>query len=156
MLRSPTSKSGGESSHSAVNSRRLAPAYWWPATVGACKKGFRMPTIYRILVGCALVTAVAIISDRSRVMAGILGTAPINIPIILWILWGKSDGDYTNVADTTRAMLLGIFSTACFIAACWYGFNRRWPFGLVLTAGYLIWAAVAFGPELVRRLVERG
>jgi hypothetical protein len=115
-----------------------------------------VPTIYRILVGCALITAVALISDRSRALAGILGTAPINIPIILWILWGKSDDEYANIQATTRSMLLGIASTACFIAVCWYGFQRRWPFALTLAAGYLVWAAVAFGPALVRRLVDRG
>ena len=115
-----------------------------------------MPTIYRILIGCALITAVALISDRSRALAGILGTAPINIPIILWILWGNGEGDYAGVEITARSMLLGIASTACFIAICWYGFHRRWPFGLTLGAGYIAWAIVAFGPSLVRRLVERG
>jgi uncharacterized membrane protein (GlpM family) len=114
-----------------------------------------MPTIYRILVGCALIAAVAVISDRSRVMAGILATAPINIPIILWILWGQSEGDYPNIEITAQSMLVGIVSTACFIAACWYGFHRRWPFALTLAAGYIVWAAVAFGPALLRRLAER-
>ncbi len=56
-----------------------------------------MPTTYRILIGCGLITAVALISDRSRTMAGILGTAPINIPIILWIIWSKSTSDYTDI-----------------------------------------------------------
>ena len=115
-----------------------------------------MPTIYRILIGCALISTVALISDRSRALAGILGTAPINIPIILWILWGKSDNEYESVQATTRSMLLGIVSTACFIAVCWYGFNRRWPFALTLGAAYVAWAIVAFGPALVRRLVEHG
>jgi hypothetical protein len=114
-----------------------------------------MPTIYRILVGCALITAVALLSDRSRAMAGILATAPINIPIILWILWGKADGDYVSITDATQSMLAGIMSTACFIAVCWYGFGRRWPFALTLAAGYLVWAAVAFGPALVRRMIGR-
>ncbi|HEU5100808.1 MAG TPA: hypothetical protein VFU22_17385 [Roseiflexaceae bacterium] len=114
-----------------------------------------MPTTYRILIGCALITAVSLISDRSRTLAGILGTAPINIPIILWILWGKSNDEYVNVEQTARSMMLGIASTACFIAVCWYGFHRRWPFALTLAAGYVVWAAVAFGPGLLRRLVER-
>jgi len=114
-----------------------------------------MPTIYRILVGCALIAAVAILSDRSRSLAGILATAPINIPVILWILWGKSEGDYAGVEEVTGSMLIGIASTACFIAACWYGFSRRWPFALTLAAGYLLWAAVAFGPTLLRRLLGR-
>ena len=115
-----------------------------------------MPSIYRILIGCALITAVALISDRSRTLAGILGTAPINIPIILWIIWSKSESNYPDLELTSRSMLLGIASTACFIAVCWYGFGRRWPFALTMGAGYLVWAAVAFGPSLVRRLVERG
>jgi hypothetical protein len=115
-----------------------------------------MPAFYRILIGYALITAVAILSDRSRALAGILATAPINIPIILWILWGKNEGDYLNIELTTRSMLAGIISTACFIAACWYGFHRRWSFAATLAIGYLVWAAVAFGPSLVRRFAERG
>ena len=115
-----------------------------------------MPTTYRILVGCALITAVALISDRSRTMAGILGTAPINIPIVLWIIWSKSESTYADIELTSRSMLLGIASTACFIAVCWYGFGRRWPFALTMGAGYIIWAAVAFGPGLIRQLLERG
>ena len=114
-----------------------------------------MPTVYRVLVGYVLITAVALISDRSRVLAGIVGTAPINIPIILWIIWGKSDGDYTGLQDVTRSMLIGIVSTACFIALCWFGFNRRWSFLQTLAVGYIVWAVVVFGPALLRRLAER-
>jgi uncharacterized membrane protein (GlpM family) len=114
-----------------------------------------MPTIYRILIGCGLITAVALISDRSRTLAGILGTAPINIPIVLWIIWSKDTSDYAGVELTSRAMLLGIASTACFIAVSWYGFSRRWPFALTVGAGYLAWAAVAFVPGLVWGLIDR-
>ena len=114
-----------------------------------------MPTTYRILVGCALITAVALISDRSRALPGIAATMPINITIILWIIWGKSDGDYMNLQEVTRSMLPGIFSTACFIALCWFGFTRRWSFVMTITVGYLVWAAIVFGPSLLRRLVER-
>jgi uncharacterized membrane protein (GlpM family) len=112
-----------------------------------------MPTIYRILIGCVLITIVAIVSDRSQALAGILATAPINIPIILWILWSK--GNSEHIEDVTQSMLVGIVSTAGFIAACWYGFHRRWPFALTLAVGYLVWAAITFSPPLLRRLVGR-
>jgi hypothetical protein len=111
--------------------------------------------MYRILIGCALITTVALVSDRSTTMAGILGTAPINLPIVLWIIWSKNESSYTDVELTSRSMLLGITSTACFIAMCWYGFSRRWPFALTMGAGYLIWAAVAFGPGLLSKLIGR-
>ncbi len=114
-----------------------------------------MPMGLRILVGCVLITLVALVSDRSRVLAGIFATAPINIPIILWILWGKSDGDHANLQDVSRSMLFGIVSTVCFIAVCWYGFSRRWSFTQTLAAGYLVWAATVLVPMAIRRLVER-
>jgi hypothetical protein len=113
-----------------------------------------MPTMYRILIGCGLITAVALVSDRSRTLAGILGTAPINIPIVLWIIWSKNESTYADVELTSRSMLLGIASTACFIAVCWYGFSQRWSFALTMGVGYLAWAAVAFGPGLLWGLID--
>ena len=112
-----------------------------------------MPTIYRILLGCAIITVVALVSDRSRALAGILATAPINIPIILWILWGKGEGDYAGMRAATQSMLIGIVSTACFIAVCYLGFARRWPLVPTLGAGYLVWATLVFGPALVCRVL---
>lgn len=114
-----------------------------------------MPLIYRILIGCILITLVAVLSERSRTAAGILATAPINIPIILWILWGSSQGDHQSLQTVSRSMLIGLASTACFTAVCWFGFRQRWSFVQILTVGYAAWALVVWGPLLMRRLIER-
>ncbi len=114
-----------------------------------------MPSIYRIIIGCALITLVAIVSDRSRTAAGILATAPINIPIILWILWGNTGGDHAGMAIVSRSMLIGLASTACFTAVCWFGFRQRWSFAQIVTLGYAAWTLVVWGPLLVRRFLER-
>jgi hypothetical protein len=114
-----------------------------------------MPTVYRIVIGCVLITLVAIVSDRSRTMAGVLATAPINIPIILWVLWGNTHGDYASLATVSRSMLIGLVSTACFTVVCWFGFRQRWSFAQIIAVGYLAWALVVFGPAVVRRLFER-
>jgi hypothetical protein len=114
-----------------------------------------MPLGLRILVGCVLITIVALVSDRSRLLAGIFATAPINIPIILWILWGKGENDYTSLQDVSRSMLFGMFSTVCFVAVCWYGFSRRWSFAQTLMAGYGAWAVTVLVPLALRRLFER-
>lgn len=114
-----------------------------------------MSALSRIIIGCLLITLVVLVSERSRTLAGILSTAPINVPIILWIIWGNSAGNYADMQTVSRSMLTGIFSTACFIAVCWIGFSRRWPFGMIVVAGYLVWALIVFGPGLMQRAVDR-
>ena len=114
-----------------------------------------MPLISRIVLGCVLLTLVAVLSERSRTAAGILATAPINIPIILWILWGSSHGDHQSLQTVSRSMLIGLFSTACFTVICWLGFRQRWSFVQIMAAGYGAWALVVLAPALVRRMIER-
>lgn len=111
-----------------------------------------MPTVYRSIIGCVLITLVALISERSRTAAGILSTAPINIPIILWVLWGNTGGDHAGLETVSRSMLIGLVPTACFTLVCWWGFRQRWPFGQIVLVGYAVWALVVWGPVLVRRL----
>lgn len=111
-----------------------------------------MSALPRILIGCGLIITVVLLSERSKTLAGVFATAPINIPIILWILWGQSNGDHVGMQTVTRSMLIGIMSTALFIAVCWFGFSRRWSLPQVFAVGYLVWAATVFGPALVRRL----
>jgi hypothetical protein len=110
----------------------------------------------RILIGCALITIVVLLAERNRTLAGIFATAPINIPIILWILWGQTEGNHANLQVVTSSMLTGIVSTAAFIAICWFGFGRRWSLPQIFAAGYIMWAILVFGPALVRRLFDRG
>lgn len=114
-----------------------------------------MSTLPRLLIGCLLLTAVTLISERSKPLAGIVSTMPLNVPIILWILWGQTNGDVAGLAVLTRSMLIGIVATAVFVLACWVGFSRRWGLGPVLLAAYALWAVTAFGPALVRRLVAQ-
>ncbi len=114
-----------------------------------------MSALPRIVVGCTLIILVVLVSERSKTLAGILSTAPINVPIILWILWGQSSGDHIALQVVTRSMLYGILSTGLFIAVCWFGFSRRWSLPHIFVVGYLLWAATVFGLALVRRLWER-
>lgn len=111
-----------------------------------------MPPIARMLVAYAIITVVVLVSERSRTAAGILSTAPINVPIILWLLWSGNRGDTAGLADVARSMLVGIAATALFVAVCWLGFNRRWSLPATLLAGYAVWAVTAAAPSVARWL----
>lgn len=114
-----------------------------------------MPTLQRILIAYVIITIVVLVSDRNRTLAGILSTAPINVPLILWVVWGRNNGDFASMVSLSRGMLLGIISTTFFIAVCWFGFSRRWSLAPTLAAGYVVWAVTVYGPTLLQRLVQR-
>ena len=114
-----------------------------------------MGTLQRLVIAYLLITLVVVISDRSKAVAGIVATAPINIPIVLWILWGKSNGDGAAMQTTVGSMLIGIFGTGLFLIVCWYGFRHRWPFPATIAGGYAAWALAIYGPQLVGHLVRR-
>ncbi len=95
--------------------------------------------IYQLLISVVIITAIAFVSEKSRVLASVLTVMPINITIGLWFIYTDSQGDAASSADFARMVLLGLIPTALFTATCWFGFNRGWPLGRVVVGGYAVW-----------------
>jgi hypothetical protein len=106
--------------------------------------------IYQLLISVCVITAIAFVSEKSRVLASMLAVMPLNITIGLWFIYTGSQGDAATSADFSRMMLLGLIPTALFVAACWFGFNRGWPFGRVIVVGYAVWLV----SMLIYRFIE--
>ena len=95
--------------------------------------------IYQLLISLAIITAIAFVSEKSRVLASILTVLPINITIGLWFIYTDSQGDAASSANFARMVLLGLIPTALFTVTCWFGLNRGWPLGRVIVAAYVVW-----------------
>lgn len=108
--------------------------------------------IYQLLVSFTVITAIAFVSEKSRVMASVLSVMPVTITLALWFVSTGTNGDTTVTAGFTRMVLLGLIPTALFVVACWLGFQRGWPLWRVLAVGYAVWM-VAMG---LYRLIHAG
>jgi hypothetical protein len=95
--------------------------------------------IVQLLFAILVITAIAVVSDRSRVLASILSVMPMNITIALWFVYGDTSGDPEQMAGFARMVLLGLIPTASFVALCWFGLGRGWPLWRVLVIGYAVW-----------------
>lgn len=115
-----------------------------------------MPLPVRLLISYVIITVVVLLSERSRFWAGVLGTAPINIPLILWVVWGATAGDYPAMQQISRGMIVGLASTVVYVVVCWIGLRQRWPLPTVLVAGYIAWSIVTFAPTIARQFFPRG
>jgi hypothetical protein len=86
-------------------------------------------------------TAIAFVSDKSRVLASVLSVVPLNVTLALWFTYTNTDGNAVLSADFSRMVLFGLIPALFFVAACWFGFRHGSPLGRVLAVGYAVWLA---------------
>lgn len=108
--------------------------------------------IYQLLISLAIITAIAIASDRSRVLTSILAVLPLSMTLAMWFIYTGASGDTKVTADFARMLLFGLIPTALFVVACWFGFRQGWSLWLVLAVGYSVWL-LAMG---LYRLIDSG
>ena len=95
--------------------------------------------IYQLLVAFALITIIAFVSERSRVLASVVSVLPLNITIALWFVFTSARGEPALTADFARMVLLGLIPTALFVVACWFALRQGWSLWQVLALGYGVW-----------------
>jgi len=88
-----------------------------------------------------IIAAVALIQERSRVLAGILAAMPLSIPLAMWIVYTET-GDLEQTAHFARSTLLALIPSLGFVLAAWLLLARRVPFGWSLAGGYGVWLAL--------------
>ncbi len=88
-----------------------------------------------------IIAAVALIQERSRVLAGILAAMPLSIPLAMWIVYAETR-DIEQTAHFTWATLLALIPSFGFVLAAWALLSLRVPFGWSIVGGYTAWLVV--------------
>jgi uncharacterized membrane protein (GlpM family) len=97
--------------------------------------------IYQLLLSFALITMIALLSERSRVLAAIVSPMPVKVALALWFVFTDTGGNRVLSADFCRVALFSLIPTAVFLLACWFGLRRGWPMGWTVVLGYAMWLA---------------
>jgi hypothetical protein len=104
--------------------------------------------ILQLLISFGILTLIAFLSEKSRVIASTVAVMPLNVTIALWFVANSPENDAALAAEFTRMMLIGLVPTVLFIVTCWFGFRQGWSLARVLALGYGVW--------LVGTLIYRG
>jgi hypothetical protein len=100
--------------------------------------------VYQLLISFAIITSIALVSDRSRVLASVLSVMPLSMTLGMWFVYTGTSGGAAVTADFVRMVLFGLIPTALFTVVCWFGFRQGWSLWMVLAVGYSVWL-VAMG-----------
>ncbi len=100
--------------------------------------------ILPVLTSIAIIIAVAVLRDRSKTLAAILATMPINIPLALWVVFGAGDFEQLDVELFVRALLPGIIATTIWIAVVFVALHFGVRLLPAVFVGYMVWGMLIF------------
>lgn len=92
-----------------------------------------------VLASIAVILLVALLRSRSKTLAAITATMPLNVPLALWITYVADDTDQATVIDFTGAMLVGLGASAVWLIAAHLGARAGWGLVRMVVLGYLAW-----------------
>ncbi|MGQ0601974.1 MAG: hypothetical protein ACT4QE_09795, partial [Anaerolineales bacterium] len=83
--------------------------------------------------------------DRSRTVAALLATMPINIPLALWVISSGSDNDPQVLSDTIRTMFIGLILGFVWLGVVLWLTRAGWMILPAMGVGYVAWAVLIAG-----------
>ncbi len=97
--------------------------------------------LFPVITSIVIILLVAVLRDRSRAVAAVLATMPINIPLALWVVASGSDHEPAVMADFGRSLLISLIPSWLWLGVVFLALRAGWNLWLAIGSGYAAWAA---------------
>ncbi len=98
-----------------------------------------------VVASVFIILVVAVLRDRSKTLATIFATMPINMPLALWVLVSSGPEDSSVMANYVRALVVGLVPAFMWLGVVYVGLRLGWSLIGSIGAGYLLWIALMAG-----------
>ena len=95
-----------------------------------------------IITSIVIFLIVALLRERSRTLSAILGTMPINMPLVMWIVWSTPDSNQTVMVGFVRSLIIGMVPTLLWLAIVFLTLRAGWGLMAALLSGYVAWGVL--------------
>ena len=86
-----------------------------------------------------VIIVIALLRERSKAIAAITATMPINVTLALWLIYAADGTTQTEMVSFVRSMVFGVFASLCWLLAVWVASRAGLSLGWLLVAGYGTW-----------------
>jgi hypothetical protein len=93
-----------------------------------------------VVTSVVIILAVAFLRDRSKVLATIFATMPINMPLALWVMASSGPEDSAVLANYVRSFIIGLVPAFIWLGVVYVCLRLGWNLLGAIGAGYLVWA----------------
>ena len=95
---------------------------------------------FPVLTSILIILFVAALRDRSRAVAAVLATMPINVPLALWVVSSGSNNDPQAMSDFVRSLLISLVPSFIWLVIVFVTVRAGWSLWASIGAGYVVWA----------------
>jgi hypothetical protein len=95
-----------------------------------------------IITSIIIILIVAVLRERSRTLAAILGTMPINMPLVMWLVWSTPDANPSVMVGFVRSLIIGMVPTLLWLAIVFLALRSGWNLWAALLSGYVAWGVL--------------
>lgn len=95
-----------------------------------------------VITSIGIILLVAALRDRSRVVAAIIATMPINVPLALWVVASGSNQDVLVTVDFMRSVLISLIPSTAWLVIVFLAIRAGWSLWLAIGAGYGMWVVL--------------
>ncbi len=104
---------------------------------------------FPVITSILIILIVAALRDRSRALAAVLATMPINVPLALWIVSSSSSGDPKQMTEFVRSLMISLVPTFLWLGIVFLAIRAGWNLWAAIGAGYGVWAMLIAGLFMV-------
>lgn len=90
----------------------------------------------------AIILLIAVLRERSRTLAAILVTMPINVPLGLWLVASSSENDARVMTEFMRTALLTLIPSVLWLLVVFVALRAGWTIWQAIGAGYGLWVVL--------------
>lgn len=94
-----------------------------------------------VLVSIGLIIGLAVLRNRSRTLAALLATMPINLPLGFWIV-SSGGADRADMSSFARSTLIALVPTFVWVLAVFALLRAGWTLFPAMLGGYVAWLAL--------------
>ena len=97
-----------------------------------------------VATSIVIILIVAVLREKSRTLAAIFGTMPINMPLAMWLVFSTSDSATSaeTMSHFTGSLITGLFTSVVWLLVVYVLLRLGYSLLVAILGGYAVWGVL--------------